>query len=208
MEGPSGGDPSRADQHRTGRAAVLPATMAPSESAPPISITIPPAVRNGGVQPGSVDGATRISPRACIRGRRRVRDRALALPAPRGRASRRGGARTPPSSPRAGGGRPSAIPRDNRVQAHAGTSVPARCRDSLRCGRALPGAMGVPYLPRTVDGLITGLPAVMLVGPRATGKTTRHYGAHATNCGWTAPTMRRWSGLIPISRSGYLSSPC
>ena len=38
------------------------ATTAPCEFDPPISITRPPAVRNSGVQPGSVDGATRISP--------------------------------------------------------------------------------------------------------------------------------------------------
>src|SRR5215211_6844766 len=38
------------------------ATTAPWELAPPISMTSPPAVRNRGVHPGSVEGATRISP--------------------------------------------------------------------------------------------------------------------------------------------------
>src|SRR5207253_9385959 len=38
------------------------ATTAPCEFAPPISMTRPPAVRNSGVHPGSVEGATRISP--------------------------------------------------------------------------------------------------------------------------------------------------
>src|SRR5690348_11756450 len=34
--------------------------------APPISMTSPPAVRKSGVQPGSVEGATRISPGASL----------------------------------------------------------------------------------------------------------------------------------------------
>src|SRR5438270_13006255 len=38
------------------------ATTAPCDIAPPISITKPAAVRKRGVQPGSVEGATRISP--------------------------------------------------------------------------------------------------------------------------------------------------
>ena len=38
------------------------ATTAPCEITPPISMTSAPAVMNSGVQPGSVDGATRISP--------------------------------------------------------------------------------------------------------------------------------------------------
>src|SRR5437899_1964669 len=38
------------------------ATTAPCDIIPPISITRAPAVRKRGVQPGSVEGATRISP--------------------------------------------------------------------------------------------------------------------------------------------------
>src|SRR2546428_10108616 len=38
------------------------ATTAPGDIIPPISITSAPAVRKSGVQPGSVEGATRTSP--------------------------------------------------------------------------------------------------------------------------------------------------
>jgi hypothetical protein len=44
------------------RNSILPRYHAPWELEPPISITRPPAVKNSGVQPGSVDGATKISP--------------------------------------------------------------------------------------------------------------------------------------------------
>ena len=55
---------------------------------PPISITRPPAVRNSGVQPGSVDGATRISPgsRWAPTGSRTTRARPVTVPG-RGRAA-------------------------------------------------------------------------------------------------------------------------
>ena len=43
------------------------ATTDPCDIAPPISITSPAAVRKSGVQPGSVDGATRISPGSQVR---------------------------------------------------------------------------------------------------------------------------------------------
>lgn len=55
----------RSDASGTPTTAGMPysrATTAPCEFEPPISITSPPAVRNSGVQPGSVDGQTRISP--------------------------------------------------------------------------------------------------------------------------------------------------
>ena len=62
------------------------ATTAPWLLAPPISITSPPAVRNSGVQPGSVDGATRISPgsRRAPTGSRMTRAGAVTVPADAG----------------------------------------------------------------------------------------------------------------------------
>ena len=62
------------------------ATTAPWLLAPPISITSPPAVRNSGVQPGSVEGATRISPGSsrAPTGSRMTRAGAVTVPAEAG----------------------------------------------------------------------------------------------------------------------------
>ena len=76
------------------------ATTAPWELAPPISITSPPAVRNSGVQPGSVDGRDQDLARLEVRA-----DRVEDHPGDAGDRARRGrraGAARRPS--RVGGG--------------------------------------------------------------------------------------------------------
>src|SRR5207302_1048292 len=62
------------------------ATIDPCDIAPPISITRPPAVKKRGVQPGSVDGATSISPGLSVAptGSRITRAEAVTCPAEAG----------------------------------------------------------------------------------------------------------------------------